>query len=151
MLPPNIGNMNLLVALDLDGNKLSALPVELTSLYQLIYINLARNNLTHGSFPDELKSAFQFLQVLDLRNNSLSQVPRWVAELNDLQVLTVSGNPVCSNGWLEDKAQCPEKIRDLINVPGQGCTKQCSFFCSKPILRVFNMTIANKRIPLVKN
>ena len=75
-----------------------------------------------------------YLDTLDLRNNSLIRLPTWLADLEKLERLTVHGNPVCTNGWLES-AQCPGKLKAKVDIANQGCTPQCSSVCLNDLLQ----------------
>ena len=116
----------------LDGNRLTNLPKELSDLKYIQYLVLSRNNLTHASFPTELQGLSK-LNTFDLRNNSLMKLPGWFGEYDGLEKLTIHGNPVCKNGWIESD-ECPSKLKEKIDMEGQGCTKQCSSFCLEAML-----------------
>ena len=125
-LPETI-NAPLLLYLYLNGNQLIRVPKAIFQLEYLYLLGLSRNNLTSSSFPSaEIK--LQNLQVLDLRNNSMSQLPPWFSRFNKLQSLTLSNNPICTTQWLESDL-CPANIKTLVHEPGQGCTPQCSEYC----------------------
>jgi Leucine-rich repeat (LRR) protein len=69
-LPPAIGNLINLIALDLSYNRLSSLPPQIAYL--------------------------QNLQVLDLYNNQLSSLPPEIGNLTNLQWLWLDNNPLIS-------------------------------------------------------
>merc|ERR1711908_71963 len=117
-----------------SGNRLQTLPKELYALNKTLEgLVLSRNNLTFWSFPKEFQELYR-LQILDLRNNSISKLPPWFDELDELHELTVYGNPVCSNGWVQS-SMCPPKTRTLLEMEELGCSKQCSDMCLNVLLK----------------
>ena len=96
VLPDKLFESPFLVALNAEGNRLTSLPPKISrvgnSLWRLF---VSRNNIS--ALPSSI-SAMKALTILDLRNNSLSALPSF-DELISLSHLTVSGNPLCANGW----------------------------------------------------
>ena len=62
------------------------------------------------------------LEVLDMRNNSISTLPHWFDKLVSLAHLSAAGNPICNNGWIGSG-----KSKSLMET--DGCKKQCSDMC----------------------
>ena len=121
-LPKSLfGNKNIIM-LSVDGNQLTMLPPNIGNLGRgLLIMGASRNNLT--SFPASFRQ-LEKLEILDLRNNSLAQLPEWFGELTSLTHLTVSGNLLCSNGW-----SGPGLVGKLMAKEGEGCAIQCSDMC----------------------
>ena len=121
-LPKSLfGNKNIIM-LSVDGNQLTMLPSNIGNLGQgLLIMGASRNNLT--SFPASFRQ-LEKMEILDLRNNSLAQLPEWFGELTSLTHLTVSGNLLCSNGWSGSGL-----VGKLMAKEGEGCAIQCSDMC----------------------
>ena len=121
VLPDKLFESPFLVVLNAEGNRLTSLPPTISrvgnSLWRLV---VSRNNIS--SLPSSI-SAMKALTILDLRNNSLSALPSF-DELISLSHLTVSGNPLCANGW-----QGSGKVEELMSKEGEGCARQCSDMC----------------------
>ena len=65
-----------------------------------------------------------------MRNNSLSALPSF-DELISLSHLTVSGNPLCTNGWKGSG----NVLKELMSKEGEGCARQCSDMCLNIMLK----------------
>ena len=103
-----------LETLDLHGNILGSLPVGLRQLKYLTNLNLSKNRLTNDCFEiitlisslRELRLAENYLkgplplelcgmenlQILDMHNNSISELPDGLQDLIHLRALNVAGN-----------------------------------------------------------
>ncbi|KAK5103672.1 hypothetical protein LTS08_003090 [Lithohypha guttulata] len=104
--------------LDLHGNSLRSLPIGIRRLQQLRTLNLSSNNIDitvfsiigelanlqelrlakdglHGDMPS-LSFSLPSLQVLDLSDNQLDQLPSSISELRNLQRLFLGGNRLSS-------------------------------------------------------
>ena len=113
-----------LVTLTVDGNNLSKIPENIGSLISLKYLRFNNNN----NIPQIPKTIGGLVNVreFDVRNNSIESLPKEFVNLKRLQYAYFHNNPMCSNGWLEDMSQ---EMKKLVEVPGAGCTKQCSPYC----------------------
>eukprot|EP00944_MAST-04C_sp_MAST-4C-sp1_P015113 g15113.t1 len=121
VLPESLFSHNSISQIVVDGNDLDSLPLNIGNVWKTLKLfGAARNNLT--SVPSSF-SQLSNLNVLDLRNNSLTSLPPW-DQLTSLTYLTVAGNPLCTNGW-----QSSGKVRELMANEGEGCTRQCSDMC----------------------
>ena len=94
-IPPELGNLDRLVSLAVQRNRLTgSIPPELGNLASLQILNLSYNDLT-GTIPPELARLPQ-LRQLWLRHNRLAgPVPAALGDL-ELQVLRLSGNDIHS-------------------------------------------------------
>jgi Leucine-rich repeat (LRR) protein len=88
---PDIFNLNFenLTHLNLEGNKLSQLPLNMKNLMKLQHLNLSHNCLKVLS--DEIGN-LSMLQTLKLENNSLVELPDSVCKLMNLQQLSIANN-----------------------------------------------------------
>ena len=121
VLPESLFSHNYISQIVVDGNCLDSLPSNIGNVRTTLKIfGAARNNLT--SIPSSF-SHLSNLNVVDLRNNSLTSLPPW-DQLTSLTHLTVAGNPLCMNGW-----QGKGRVRELMRKDGMGCTRQCSDMC----------------------
>lgn len=84
-----IGYLTELRTLDLWGNQLTSLPIEIGNLGKLQYLGLGNNRLT--SVPNEI-GILSNLRTLDLGNNQLTQLPIEVYDLTALKTFIASGN-----------------------------------------------------------
>ena len=103
-----------LEAIDLHGNCLTVLPIGLRRLERLTNLNLSRNQLAKDALEiisqvqtlRELRLGMNAMQgplshnlcrltaleILDIHNNAISELPCDVAKLSNLKILNVSGN-----------------------------------------------------------
>ncbi|CAA2952065.1 LRR receptor-like serine threonine- kinase FLS2 [Olea europaea subsp. europaea] len=84
--------LSLLTSIDLSGNSLyGEIPVELTKLHGLMFLNLSRN-LISGHIPESISSLRQLVS-LDLSSNKLSgPIPSSITSLSFLSYLNLSNN-----------------------------------------------------------
>ncbi len=73
---------------------LSALPTELSTLAKLRVLAVAQNDI--HQLPEQLCAGLEHLEQLDLRLNSLSELPSAVSGLTSLRVLQVQNNMLVS-------------------------------------------------------
>ena len=91
ILPPEIGLLSKLITLELNGNRLTSLPVEVTQLKQLAALDLRDNFL--ADFPPGI-SRISSLQNLNLSHNRISTLPEEISNLSHLCSLDLSENPI---------------------------------------------------------
>ena len=120
------------IHLDLSSNpmvgKLPNAVYNLVSLEALRLFNLPRLK----EFPDvktEQSKALDGLQVLDIRNTSISRLPSLFLHLKSLEYVFLEGSPLCYNGWLESVPK-DSKFAIAMEKPGAGCAQQCSINCN---------------------
>ena len=90
-IPPQLGNLDKLVVLDLGYNQLTGeIPPELANLSVLLQLHLSNNQLS-GPFPDV--TGLSKLQNLSAPNNQFTgQIPAGVIQLTELRVLFLANN-----------------------------------------------------------
>ena len=88
-LPPEIGQLQQLRELYLNGNQLTALPAAIGQLQQLRELWLGDNQLT--TLPAAI-GQLQQLQILSLGDNQLTTLPAELFQLQQLQVLGLNDN-----------------------------------------------------------
>ncbi len=88
-LPPEIGELTNLRFLDLYGSKLSALPPDIAKLTKLTELKLYGNELT--AWPPDIGNLTE-LTHLDLENNQLTAVPPEIGKLRNLTKLELQRN-----------------------------------------------------------
>ena len=88
-LPPEIGQLQQLRELYLNGNQLTALPAAIGQLQQLRELWLGDNQLT--TLPAAI-GQLQQLQILSLGDNQLTTLPAELFQLQQLQVLGLDDN-----------------------------------------------------------
>ena len=93
-LDPSISNLTSLETLELQDNKLTALPTSFSALTKLRVLNVSKNNLP--TLP--LESLSSTLQDLDVSTNALSGpfFPETITSLPALQSLNISTNTITS-------------------------------------------------------
>ena len=125
-LQPNSDKNAKLRVLNVAGNKMSSLPLELLASLPLIEINAARNRLGGVLFPTSV-SGFLDLKTLDVASNALTSIVESRAvELPSLQSLNITDNRLTQmpemSGWTEldtlvmsgnRLASLPESINSL--------------------------------------
>lgn len=79
-----------LAALELYRTPIACFPGELRQLRQLTLQRFEWKQL-----PEELQR-FEHLAVLDLCDSKLQEIPSWIAELSQLRVLRLEGNPLAA-------------------------------------------------------
>ncbi len=90
-VPPELGQLTNLRALDLSSNQLTALPPELGQLANLEQLNLFRNRLT--TLPPELGQLVNLI-ILYLGDNQLTALPPQLGQLQHLKYLYLDENPL---------------------------------------------------------
>eukprot|EP00943_MAST-04B_sp_MAST-4B-sp1_P002794 g2794.t1 len=113
-----------LVTLMADGNNINKIPENIGNLINLKYLRF-NNNRNIPQIPKTIGGLVN-VREFDVRNNSIESLPEEFVNLKRLQYAYFHNNPMCSNGWLEDMSQ---EMKKLVEVPGAGCTKQCSPYC----------------------
>ncbi len=88
-LPPDIGELETLRELDLEGNELDHLPSEIHHLKNLHFLYLGQNRFT--AIPEVIYK-LQSLKSLALNNNHLQHLPDAIGRLQSLQHLFLDGN-----------------------------------------------------------
>jgi len=88
-LPLEIGQLTNLTDLNLSGNQLTELPPELFHLTKLTRLNLSQNDLTE--LPQEICKLIN-LTALYLGGNQLTKLPPEICQLTGLTRLSLSGN-----------------------------------------------------------
>jgi Leucine-rich repeat (LRR) protein len=97
-----IGFLTSVVHLDLSGNSIERLPVEITKLEALTHVNMADNPVWkyldwHGqqlvTFPEILRF-FTKLERLDLGHNRIETIPESIGRLQGLSELTLQNNSI---------------------------------------------------------
>ena len=107
-IPPELGNLVNLKALNLRRNQLSGeIPPELANLVNLKGLNLRRNQLS-GKIPSELGNLVN-LKALHLHSNRLSgEIPPELGNLVNLKYLYLSGNQL--------SGEIPPELGNLVNL-----------------------------------
>ncbi|KAM7521232.1 hypothetical protein LguiB_020194 [Lonicera macranthoides] len=92
-IPPEIGLFNKLVNLTLYCDNLTGpLPMEMSSLTSIKYINLSTNTFV-GQFPGNIVIDMTELQAFDVYNNNFTgNLPMEFVKLNKLKALKLGGN-----------------------------------------------------------
>ncbi len=112
-LPPEIGQMQSLTMLSLDGCQISSLPATIGSLTHLIHLYLTRTLLL--TLPAEI-GGLSALRTLDLRDSSIIALPPEIGQLQSLTNFLLSGSRIetlpSSIGSLNNL-----ELLDLIDTP----------------------------------
>ncbi|KAL6558817.1 hypothetical protein OROMI_019167 [Orobanche minor] len=91
-LSPRIGNLTMLMTLDLQGNGLSGvIPEEFGNMTSLSMLDLGNNKLT-GEIPSSLGSLKRLTFLILSRNNLSGPIPESLSSLPDLADLNLQGN-----------------------------------------------------------
>ena len=121
-LPSELGTITRLVDLFVDGNNLTAIPSSLFDTMSLSHLRFNNNRIVH--VPRGIGKLAR-LHDIDLRNNAIDALPNDFANLKRLKYAYLHGNPICSNGWLNDNAA----VKETIDSVEGGCNAQCSRYC----------------------
>ncbi len=92
-LPPEIGQLQALISLDLRKNQLTNLPPDVGQLQALITLDVSYNQL--ASLPPEI-GQHQTLSSLDLSSNQFINLPPAIGQLQALTWLDISENQLTS-------------------------------------------------------
>ena len=92
-IPPEIGNLNALSLLNLDGNNLAALPNEIGLLKKLWELSLSDNKIEE--IPTEI-GQLTALRSLNLKDNRLRSLPSEMGNLKELCFLYLDSNELTS-------------------------------------------------------
>jgi hypothetical protein len=107
VIPPQIGQLEMLVVLDFSFNKLTGLiPQSTCNLRNLRVLDLSSNNLT-GVIPAALKS-LNFLSAFNISNNALEGPIPSGRQFNTFQNSSFGGNPELCGFILTHKCDSSE-------------------------------------------
>lgn len=106
-LPPEIGRLQNLKSIRINGIQLDALPKEIGALKKLERLDVVQNNLS--ALPDSLAN-LQGLKSITLFGNQLKEVPPVLFQLKQLKKLSLGNNPIHT---LPSTIQQLEKLQDL--------------------------------------
>jgi len=95
-----------LVRLDCGQNKLRSLGTEFQNLSHLRELHASNNRLSNAAAA--LGHWCQDLQIVDVSNNELEDLPESIVELQDLQLLDARGNQLCIFPLLPDRSPLKE-------------------------------------------
>lgn len=98
-VPRGLGRLGFLRSLSLERNALTGLPPGLGRLSSLVALDLSSNPI--GDLPDDLARLGR-LRLLRLRDGRLREIPPAVLELRGLETLDLSGNPMTGAGLPEE-------------------------------------------------
>ncbi len=90
-IPKEIGNLEKLGFLRLDGNVLTSIPEEIGNLKELFTLDLRKNKLT--SIPRSIANLDR-LSTLNVHDNELTEIPNEITELRRLRRLDISKNKI---------------------------------------------------------
>ncbi|BAF07845.1 tyrosine-sulfated glycopeptide receptor 1 [Oryza sativa Japonica Group] len=108
VIPPQIGQLKMLVVLDFSHNNLSGqIPQSVCSLTSLRVLDLSNNNLT-GSIPGELNS-LNFLSAFNVSNNDLEGPIPIGAQFSTFPNSSFDGNPKLCGSMLTHKCKSAEE------------------------------------------
>jgi Leucine-rich repeat (LRR) protein len=88
-VPPEIGDLENLIILDINNSSLSELPSEIGDLYKLKELLLNNNKLT--SIPPQIGNLIN-LEVMNIDNNRLTALPNEITNLDRLETIDAQGN-----------------------------------------------------------
>jgi Leucine-rich repeat (LRR) protein len=126
-LSPELGILPSLLYLFVDGNNLTEIPDSLFEAVGLLGLKFQNNEI--GIVPPKIGQLVR-LNNIDLRYNSIKALPGEFAKLKKLQYAYFHGNPMCANGFLDDKTD----VTELVGSVEGGCKAQCSRFCQDRLL-----------------
>ena len=95
VLPTSIQRQTKLEKLDLDGNKLTELPAEISDLRELRVLSVNNNQLV--GLPTNIQRLTK-LEKLYLYGNKLTELPAEIGDLRKLKMLSVIRNPLAVDG-----------------------------------------------------
>ncbi|RID67798.1 hypothetical protein BRARA_C00004 [Brassica rapa] len=115
-IPASYGNFSSILKLDLSWNELTG-PIPSTNLSEDVTTIDLSNNILNGSIPLSF-SNLPLLQMLDLRNNSLSHVEGDLTLPENVtlrcpvvsRIAWLDGNPICKNGSITNAGLFCESI-----------------------------------------
>uniref|UniRef100_A0ACD5YNQ3 Uncharacterized protein n=1 Tax=Avena sativa TaxID=4498 RepID=A0ACD5YNQ3_AVESA len=113
VIPPQIGQLKMLVVLDFSFNKLSGhIPQSICNLTNLQVLDLSSNNLT-GAIPAALNS-LNFLSAFNISNNDLEGPIPSGGQFNTFQNSSFDGNPKLCGSMLTHKCDSAEGHQAVI-------------------------------------
>lgn len=77
--------------IQLNNNRLKAIPPDLFNIRRVSNINVSYNEIT--ALPDSIH-AQGYLQQLDLAHNKLRTLPVWISKLESIRKLNLENNPI---------------------------------------------------------
>ena len=90
-LPTSIQRLTKLEKLDLDGNKLTELPAEISDFRELRELSMSNNQLV--GLPTSIQRLTK-LKKLYLNGNKLTELPAEISDFRELRELSVIRNPL---------------------------------------------------------
>ncbi|KAF4217092.1 hypothetical protein CNMCM6805_006432 [Aspergillus fumigatiaffinis] len=94
-LPMGFGRLQRIHTLNLSNNKLDAKSIQIVMQMEALKDLKLANNLLEGSFSSDVKNLTS-LEILDLRGNSLTELPKSLEHLACLRILDVGDNQLTS-------------------------------------------------------
>ncbi len=88
-LPPELGQLTMLIELDVNDNNLTELPEEIGELINMIYLTIDDNHISE--LPKEIG---QLIKLTDLysSNNKLTKLPEQIGDLSNLDYFQIDDN-----------------------------------------------------------
>lgn len=97
------------VEIDLSGRGISeTIPAEIRQLRKLRVLDVSENSMTN--VPAEIGQLAE-LRILDLSNNKLTGIPQEIGNLQKLEILNVSGNRISETDLEIIQSKLPESTR----------------------------------------
>jgi hypothetical protein len=128
VMPPQIGQLKVLMVLDFSFNKLSGqIPQSICSLTSLQVLDLSSNNFT-GEIPAALNS-LHFLSAFNISNNDLEGPIPSGGQFNTFQNSSFDGNPKLCGSMFTHKCDSAETHQSLI-MPGKQTDYKVAFMIS---------------------
>ncbi|XBI40750.1 hypothetical protein VPH35_125302 [Triticum aestivum] len=113
VIPPQIGQLKALAALDFSFNKLSGeIPQSVCNLTNLQVLDLSSNNLT-GAIPVAL-NALHFISAFNISNNNLEGPIPYGGQFDTFQTSSFNGNPQLCDSVLTQKCNSAEAHQPVI-------------------------------------